>query len=131
MANKSPWQRAFIQGYACAVANIIRTHGEDGIAWDVFVANKCEPKECDAGDREVLQKAGFFNRRARKETRPAPTSRPEHVAAHDCACAECVPAEPIKAKVRQNYAQRCSCNDYPGADEFCTAHKVETGVADA
>lgn len=44
MANKSPWQKAFIQGYACAVANIIRTHGEDGIAWDVFVAQPREPE---------------------------------------------------------------------------------------
>lgn len=46
-----------------------------------------------------------------QETRPAPTSRPEHVAAHDCACAECVADE-----------RRCTCKDYPGADEFCTAH---------
>lgn len=63
-------------------------------------------------------------RRKAKETRPVPEdrwikhseetgARPEHVAAHDCACAACVAAE-----------RRCSCKDFPGADEFCTAHKA-------
>jgi hypothetical protein len=41
------------------------------------------------------------------------SARPEHVAAHDCACAECVAAE-----------VRCTCKDFPGADEFCTAHST-------
>ena len=33
------WQKAFSAGYACACANIIRTHGEDVIAKDCLKQN--------------------------------------------------------------------------------------------
>lgn len=66
--------------------------------------------------------------RAGRSVKETPSARPEHVAAHDCACAECVAAEPTKPKVRQNYAQRCTCKDYPGADEFCTAHPLRKNL---
>ncbi|MFO0359261.1 MAG: hypothetical protein ACK50N_02075 [Flavobacteriales bacterium] len=33
------WQKNFSIGYACACANIIRTHGEETIARDCFKAN--------------------------------------------------------------------------------------------
>lgn len=40
------------------------------------------------------------------------------------------PADACMAKVRQHFDERrCSCKDFPGADEFCTAHKVETAAA--
>jgi hypothetical protein len=57
-------------------------------------------------------------RYSRKETRPAPDDRwiqHEHTAAHDCACRDCVAAE--------TSVTRCSCKDFPGSDQFCTAHK--------
>lgn len=41
-------------------------------------------------------------------------TRPAHTGAHDCACAECVEDD-----------VRCTCKDFPGADEFCTAHKFQ------
>jgi hypothetical protein len=53
-----------------------------------------------------------------QETRPAPDDRwiqHEHTAAHDCACRDCVAAE--------TSVTRCSCKDFPGSDQFCTAHK--------
>lgn len=41
MSNKNPnmWMKTFSIGYACACANIIRTHGEEVIARDCFIQN--------------------------------------------------------------------------------------------
>ncbi len=41
MSNKKPnmWEKTFSIGYACACANIIRTHGEETIARDCFNQN--------------------------------------------------------------------------------------------
>lgn len=71
---KSPWAQAFDQGYACAVANIIRTHGEDGIARDVLSCNRPDPKYIEESDREVLERAHLLSRRrrARKGEESAP-----------------------------------------------------------
>lgn len=55
---------AFTQGYVCAVANIISTHGEDVIARDVLRgAGHVNWKIIDDYDRDILAKAGLAPRR--------------------------------------------------------------------
>ena len=50
----------FTRGYVCAVAEIIRSHGEDIIAGDVLIAaGLVDWSKIDAADREVLAKAGL------------------------------------------------------------------------
>jgi regulator of RNase E activity RraB len=46
---------AFDQGYACAVANIKRLHGEEVIAADVLAQHKINMLVIDAYDREVIE----------------------------------------------------------------------------
>jgi hypothetical protein len=70
----------------------------------------------EQGYRNSGKALEFIEQAVREKLRPTQetsSARPEHVAAHDCACAECVAAE-----------VRCTCKDFPGADEFCTAHST-------
>lgn len=50
----------FNQGYVCAVANIVKMHGEDTIAKDVLRgAGNIDWSEIDPYDREILEKVGL------------------------------------------------------------------------
>lgn len=52
----------FVQGYVCAVAEIIRTHGEPTIARDVLKGvGKVDWRTIDEFDRETLRRAGIPN----------------------------------------------------------------------
>ena len=52
----APEDRGFDRGYCCAVANILRTHGDSLIARDVLRAN--EPgdwNDIDTEDRDIIE----------------------------------------------------------------------------
>jgi hypothetical protein len=56
----------FNQGYVCAVANIVKMHGEDSIARDVLRgAGRIDWSEIDQYDREILEKVGLAPPHAR------------------------------------------------------------------
>lgn len=55
-------EQTFIQGYVCAVAEIIRTHDQPTIARDVLKGvGKVDWRTIDEFDRETLRKAGIPN----------------------------------------------------------------------
>lgn len=56
----APEDIGFDRGYCCAVANIVRTHGDTVIARDVLRAN--EPgdwNDIDASDRDIIEQSGI------------------------------------------------------------------------
>jgi hypothetical protein len=56
----APEDIGFDRGYCCAVANILRTHGDTVIARDVLRAN--EPgdwNDIDTSDRDIIEKSGL------------------------------------------------------------------------
>lgn len=61
----------FTQGYICACANIILTHGADQIAKDVLRgAGKVNWKIISDYDRDALAKASLAPRRRKSQTSP-------------------------------------------------------------
>lgn len=57
---------AFMQGYVCAVAEIIRTHDEPTVAKDVLRGIGNVNWDCiDDYDKETLQKAGIYTPNAK------------------------------------------------------------------
>lgn len=72
------WEKGFTDGYVCAVANIIRTHGETTIAKDVL--GGCEPTKrqwcsIEPYDRDLLAEHGLAPKR--RKTRSAPRGAKE------------------------------------------------------
>lgn len=64
----APEDKGFDRGYCCAVANILRTHGDTVIARDVLRAN--EPgdwNDVDVSDRDIIFNMVGSGRDARAE----------------------------------------------------------------
>lgn len=60
IAESNAWSKGFTAGYACAVANILRTHDDERIARDVLAGMPVAKDEVALEDYEILKAQGLI-----------------------------------------------------------------------